>query len=538
MRNRKNRTTANDTYGIKPIRSNPFFPGEVKSLSNALGVLWRELATSVNKKILEPISFVSVTDYGAVGDGTTDDTTAVQDAIDSGYASIFFPEGEYLLTANITVTGDKDYRLFGSGMGTTKLIFEDLFGLVVELDGFLTPREFSIADMSVLSNSAGGTGLKITRTSASSIESGINIQNMAFSPADGVHTGATWWERAIDIDDCRFITLDNVRIWGMEANDGSAVDGVRIKTTTIAQKQFQVFVDKLSIGNFRTGVRVEGAIEGIYWNKSEIFTCRNPLIVDRTGAVYAGTVLIGESHFAGSASILQFTNVTTVGISNSEIFHGWNESGGPFDATLISIDTTKNSRIVGAKVTSSFGATKAVSGIVLVDATESTIGGGTVVRGFSDNGISLTGCDQILVDDALVIGTAGTSVGIFIDSTSTDITIGNVPTLNVLVGVDDDATNTVRQYRDYQTTVNKTLTGGSPSEYVDLAIPSGMFDAKPTYVDAVVNSSTSSQFLVCAYYYDATESTATNARVTVSTLDGSNITAATRRFMFVAKRNI
>jgi hypothetical protein len=33
---------------VNKIRPNPFFPGESKPLSNAIGVVWRELATSVN----------------------------------------------------------------------------------------------------------------------------------------------------------------------------------------------------------------------------------------------------------------------------------------------------------------------------------------------------------------------------------------------------------------------------------------------------------------------------------------------------------
>ena len=33
---------------MRKIRANPFFPDEVKNLSRELGVLWRELATSIN----------------------------------------------------------------------------------------------------------------------------------------------------------------------------------------------------------------------------------------------------------------------------------------------------------------------------------------------------------------------------------------------------------------------------------------------------------------------------------------------------------
>lgn len=50
---------------------------------------------------------ISVKDYGAVGDGSTDDTTAIQNAVNaSGLAAnkiVFFPPGEYYVTGTITM---------------------------------------------------------------------------------------------------------------------------------------------------------------------------------------------------------------------------------------------------------------------------------------------------------------------------------------------------------------------------------------------------------------------------------------------------
>jgi hypothetical protein len=54
-----------------------------------------------------PVFDVTHSDYGATGDGTTDDTLAIQAAIDAaegaGGGTVFFPEGKYLITHNNTL---------------------------------------------------------------------------------------------------------------------------------------------------------------------------------------------------------------------------------------------------------------------------------------------------------------------------------------------------------------------------------------------------------------------------------------------------
>src|SRR5574342_122199 len=57
--------------------------------------------------------FINVKDYGAIGDGITDDTTAIQSALNTGLV-IFFPKGIYKITStlNILLSGT---RVIGSG---------------------------------------------------------------------------------------------------------------------------------------------------------------------------------------------------------------------------------------------------------------------------------------------------------------------------------------------------------------------------------------------------------------------------------------
>ena len=63
---------------------------------------------------------VNVKDKGATGNGTTNDTAAVQSAIDTvaanGGGTVFFPPGDYVVNGGLTIPPDKGIRLVGSGM--------------------------------------------------------------------------------------------------------------------------------------------------------------------------------------------------------------------------------------------------------------------------------------------------------------------------------------------------------------------------------------------------------------------------------------
>ena len=80
--------------------------GASTSLSvNAASVLYNEGGTgAVNRNVEQKLQeFVSVKDFGAVGDGVTDDTAAIQAAITAtGANTLFFPAGTYKISSALT----------------------------------------------------------------------------------------------------------------------------------------------------------------------------------------------------------------------------------------------------------------------------------------------------------------------------------------------------------------------------------------------------------------------------------------------------
>lgn len=62
---------------------------------------------------------VSVKDFGATGDGVTDDTTAVQNALVAAAGkTLYFPAGDYLITSDLSISTDYTC-IMGEGSGST-----------------------------------------------------------------------------------------------------------------------------------------------------------------------------------------------------------------------------------------------------------------------------------------------------------------------------------------------------------------------------------------------------------------------------------
>ena len=98
---------------------------EINFLQAGTGAVQRDAQSKMR-------DIVSVKDFGAVGDGVTDDTAAIQAAIDAFSATVgtvILPPGDYKLTATVTKSANQNFTLRGSGNGVTRLICTGTHGL-------------------------------------------------------------------------------------------------------------------------------------------------------------------------------------------------------------------------------------------------------------------------------------------------------------------------------------------------------------------------------------------------------------------------
>ena len=94
------------------VAAGTIYATDINYNEGATGAVTRTLESKLQES-------VSVLDFGAVGDGITNDTVAVQTALNSGVGCIYFPQGTYLL-GQLTVPNSVK-QIIGSGVGSSFL---------------------------------------------------------------------------------------------------------------------------------------------------------------------------------------------------------------------------------------------------------------------------------------------------------------------------------------------------------------------------------------------------------------------------------
>lgn len=192
---------------------------------------------------------ISVRDYGAVGDGTTDDSAAIQAAFDAAEAdssirSVYFPSGNYYMASLATMslpneTSANGFTIYGAGPYVSKIIQAEANStgaLKVIINGnqeTVTVRDLSIHSTLVLADGIdNGVALYI----ASSVEEddvgfgardsmSCLIENV-FIEGDGINSAvqasAGVWDQCIKIDFLWYPVLRNVNVFNHNTATGSS----------------------------------------------------------------------------------------------------------------------------------------------------------------------------------------------------------------------------------------------------------------------------------------------------------------------------
>ncbi|HET8685504.1 MAG TPA: glycosyl hydrolase family 28-related protein, partial [Methanosarcina sp.] len=105
---------------------------------------------------------VSVKDFGAVGDGVTDDTAAINLALASGAKSVFIPKGTYLVSSSLLMQSGQ--TLHGEGEQDTIIQAVGSITVLPLTQGRETLRDFCCYGPSTTPASYTGTGVEVGTT--------------------------------------------------------------------------------------------------------------------------------------------------------------------------------------------------------------------------------------------------------------------------------------------------------------------------------------------------------------------------------------
>ena len=208
---------------------------------------------------------VNVKDFGAVGDGVTDDTAAIQAAIDyavsleiSDYksgSSVYFPKGTYKINSGLIVNGD-NVGLIGDGISASVIFAENPnFDLITfsEISGSSTVMGSSIQSLRILAsgNASSGSLIKMERCLYATLDC-IYL--------DGGHIGLT-------LDGCAKVYVNNILTHQTLRSSGIPSYALDFKSTLfrcsdIHVTNFQLFYQPASVPNYSVSI---AGVDGIYF---------------------------------------------------------------------------------------------------------------------------------------------------------------------------------------------------------------------------------------------------------------------------------
>jgi hypothetical protein len=269
-------------------------------------------------------------DFGAKGDGVTDDTVAIQNwltAVGSHGGTGYAPSGTYAVNSALaqTVAG-VSVNIRGGGVGNTTFLFTgSTNGFVLTLTraagvwGGVRISDISIVRQQT-SPAQSNIGLSVIVDSTQGVgyygNSGLSDVSIV-----GSSPGITGWYTGILLQNATNFELRNVNIRGPNASGAGADCGISIDGTSLSMFSVQTDITDCNIQGFSTGINAAGFIQGVSIENSAIIG--NWWGINWQGASVTTTYATASGVSSGSSTIyLSPANATALLAANGSIVNG------------------------------------------------------------------------------------------------------------------------------------------------------------------------------------------------------------------------
>lgn len=287
---------------------------------------------AVPRKVQDKLrELVSVKDFGAVGDGITNDTVAIQYALSAmqvlGGGALYFPAGRYRVAAGVLSISGVAITIYGDGMNNTRIQSSAGAGNILTI----TQQDFTapifVHDLSIITyTQEAHTGLRIVGNAADSqlnrVQARCEVRNVEVRGDDVSRAGPL---DGIVISNCHNLLLSKIYVSGR--NDGSGTRagmtkmsaGVRIVgSSTGIPSDFTIQGCYLYHGVY--GFHLSGGIEGSNLMQNYAVACDYPYYSDQSAAGTRPWASIIGCHASAFVKGITLINVPQATIAENLIY--------------------------------------------------------------------------------------------------------------------------------------------------------------------------------------------------------------------------
>ncbi len=227
---------------------------------------------------------LSVKDFGAKGDGVTDDTSAFQAAINSlitnGGGRLYAPTGVYKITAQLlgTCAAQEHVSIVGDGRYQSILNFKTASTLGLRLHSTSSSDNqlpsFEIRDLGfITTRDNAGTAISLEYDNSNNIDASAYVANVLIAQnvdeTSDSGSGYGYWSNGIYTKNARNGEVRNVHVYGEMDKSPNSSRGLWLAGESTAF----VVSDSLFM-EWTTGVEALDTTEGLYINNTDIVFCR------------------------------------------------------------------------------------------------------------------------------------------------------------------------------------------------------------------------------------------------------------------------
>ena len=285
---------------------------------------------------LKNIDLVSVKDFGALGNGTADDTLAIQAAINALVPMggvLYFPKGYYLISDDLKIN-NIPIIIRGDGMMSTQIMqsvstengisFQSNTPSNAPVGGGLLVNTFQIEDISInRSAGTGGSALNLIWAPMTSNTPQFIARNFrVYSKADATNA----WDYAITGVNMNGMRMSTCQLHGnplQGTNPGAEPFTLKsairlINNTSDATGLISFFMDKVTALYCNIALEVNGWHEGFQLNEIEFVQVGRGIVSNGSAAHQNPDMLITNSHIDARVADIDLNNVFKLRVANCD----------------------------------------------------------------------------------------------------------------------------------------------------------------------------------------------------------------------------